>query len=145
MHPRRGPDPATSPTQPQFATQLIGHWTITRRLADLRTGDEGHFEGVATIDADRWIEHGHLKFGAYDGPAGRRLRITPDGRVTFDDGRPFHRLAPRAEHRCGEDLYEAEYRVLGPDAFDVVWTVTGPNKHQRLESAYRRATVTRKF
>jgi hypothetical protein len=145
MHPPRGPDPTTSPTQPKFAAQLIGRWVVERRIEDLTTGARGEFRGEATIDADRWVEHGRLKFGAYDGPATRHLRITPDGNVTFDDGRPFHRLAPRAEYRCGEDLYEAEYRVLSPDAFDVVWTVTGPHKHQRLESAYRRATVTRKF
>jgi hypothetical protein len=144
MHPRNAPDPATSPTQPQFAARLRGDWVITRTILNLRTGERGEFRGTATITDREWSERGRLTFGAYDGPAGRDLKLEGD-LVTFADGRPFHRLAPRAEHRCGADLYTAEYRLLSPSAFDVVWTVTGPDKHQRLESAYRRATVTRKF
>jgi hypothetical protein len=116
---------------------LAGRWTVERRIVDLRTGQSGEFRGTATITAHEWTEHGRLRFGAYDGPASRHLKIEGN-RVAFADGRPFHTLAPRAEHRCGDDRYTAEYRVLGPDAFDVVWTVTGPNKQQRLESAYRR-------
>ena len=133
-----------SPTQPKFAAQLVGHWVVERAIVNVRTGQSGEFRGTATITRDSWTEHGRLTFGAYDGPAGRHLKLDGD-LVTFADGRPFHRLAQRAEHRCGDDLYVAEYRVLHPDAFDIVWTVTGADKHQRLASAYRRATVTRKF
>jgi hypothetical protein len=111
---------------------------------DLETGRAGTFRGTATITRDQWTERGRLTFGAYDGPATRHLKLNGDN-VAFADGRPFHTLGPRAEHRCGEDVYEAEYRVLSPDAFDVLWTVIGPAKRLRLASSYRRATVTINF
>jgi hypothetical protein len=127
---------------------LIGRWDIRRRVLDLGRGVEGAFEGVAVIEPDedglRWRERGRLRLGAYDGVAVREYRIAPraDGwMVEFADGRPFHPLAfgGPVEHVCGEDRYAGEYAVRGPDAFDVVWLVRGPHKHQRIESAYRRA------
>jgi hypothetical protein len=124
------------------ATKLTGTWTIERRVRDLRTGVSGRFHGIATITLDgHWVEEGALDFGAYHGPARRELRIV-DGEVRFADGRPFHPLdltgAP-VEHLCGEDRYRGRFRLLDPDALDVVWEVTGPHKHQRIETSYRRA------
>jgi hypothetical protein len=129
---------------------LSGRWTVHRRLVDLRSGCEGDFAGTASFEpeADRlqWAEAGRLRFGGHEGPAVRRLSIArgPDGwMVEFDDGRPFHPLdlatgACTVEHRCGDDLYAGEYRLLGPDAFDVRWRVTGPRKDQEIHTTYRR-------
>jgi hypothetical protein len=129
---------------------LSGRWTVHRRLMDRRCGREGDFAGTASFEpeADRlkWSEAGRLRFGGHEGPAGRRLSIAggPDGwRVEFDDGRPFHPLdlatgACTVEHRCGDDLYVGTYRLLGPDALDVDWRVTGPHKDQEIHTTYRR-------
>ena len=127
---------------------LIGRWEIRRRVVDVERGLEGAFAGVALIEPDgeglRWRERGRLRFGSYDGAAVREYRIVAaaDGWIVeFADGRPFHPLdldGGPVEHVCGDDRYAGEYVVRGPDAFDVVWHVRGPRKHQRIESAYRR-------
>ena len=124
-----------------MAAELTGRWTIERRVRDLRTGDSGRFHGSATITPDgRWVEEGTLDFGPYHGPARRELRIV-GGEVRFADGRAFHSLdltgAP-VEHLCGDDRYLGRFRLVGSDALDVVWEVTGPHKHQRIETSYRR-------
>jgi hypothetical protein len=123
---------------------LAGRWTVQRRLTDLLAGTEGAFEGVAEFGADgTWTETGRLRFGAYDGEARRVLRVV-DGAVEFEDGRPFHPLdlsggACAVEHLCGEDRYIGEYALAGSGELRVVWLVTGPRKHQRIESLYQRA------
>ena len=124
-----------------MAAELTGRWTIERRVRDLRLGTSGRFRGSATITPDgRWVEEGALDFGPYHGPARRELRIV-GGEVRFADGRPFHPLdltgAP-VEHVCGEDRYVGRFHLHGQDALDVVWEVTGPHKHQRIETSYRR-------
>jgi hypothetical protein len=129
---------------------LPGRWAVERTLADAALGS-GTFAGEATFTPDGrgllWKERGRLRLGRYDGPAARTLRVVPDGdgwTVRFADGRPFHRLdlcggRCAVAHPCGEDLYEGEYAVRGPDALDVSWRVRGPAKDQRIESSYRRA------
>ena len=122
-----------------MSAELIGRWSVERRLLDRLTGTTGRFEGVATFTPDgRWSEEGTLAFGAYRGPARRELRIA-DGMVWFSDGRAFHPfdLSAPVEHVCGEDRYVGEYR-LAADVLEVVWLVTGPHKDQRIESVYRR-------
>ena len=122
-----------------MSAELIGRWSVERRLLDRLTGTTGRFEGVATFAPDgRWSEEGTLAFGAYRGPARRELRIA-DGMVWFSDGRAFHPfdLSAPVEHVCGEDRYLGEYR-LAADVLEVVWLVTGPHKDQRIESVYRR-------
>ena len=129
---------------------LSGRWSVERRLADLRSGHEGDFTGTASFVPDggrlRWAETGRMRFRGHAGPAARQLSITagPDGwTVEFGDGRPFHPLdlatgACTVEHRCGDDVYAGEYRLLGPDALDVHWRVTGPGKRQEIHTQYRR-------
>jgi hypothetical protein len=129
---------------------LGGRWSVQRSLVDLRSGREGDFTGTASFERRggclRWAETGRMRFGGHEGPAERRLSIVqgPDGwTVEFEDGRPFHPLdlatgACTVEHRCGDDLYAGEYRLLGPDALDVRWRVTGPRKDQEIHTAYRR-------
>jgi hypothetical protein len=132
---------------------LSGRWSVRRRLLDLRSGREGDFTGTASFEPEggrlRWAETGRMRFGGHEGPAERRLSIVrgPDGwTVEFEDGRPFHPLdlatgACAVEHRCGDDLYAGEYRLLGPDALDVRWRVTGPRKDQEILTTYRRGPV----
>jgi len=123
------------------AAELTGRWTVERRVRDLLTGASGRFAGVATITPDgRWVEEGTLEFGAYRGPARRELRIA-GGEIRFADGRPFHPLdlsGRPVEHICGDDRYTGHYRLRDPDVLEVAWDVTGPHKHQRIESSYRR-------
>jgi hypothetical protein len=86
-----------------------------------------------------------VRFGAHEGPAGRRLAIVPAGGgwvVEFADGRPFHRLdleGGPVEHLCGADRYAGEYRLRGRDTLDVHWRVTGPGKDLEIETRYRRS------
>ena len=123
---------------------------MRRRLLDVQSGREGDFTGTASFEPDgerlRWAEAGRMRFGDHDGPAQRHLSIVPgpDGwTVEFADGRPFHPLdlatgACAVEHRCGDDLYAGEYRLVGPDALDVRWRVSGPRKEQEIHTTYRR-------
>ena len=129
---------------------LLGAWEVDRDLEDARHG-AGRFAGRATFSRDGdglvWEESGRMRLGGYAGPARRRLRIVPDGggwEVRFADGRPFHRLdlsggGCQMHHPCGEDRYDGELEVLGPDAFALRWRVTGPAKAQRLDARYVRA------
>jgi hypothetical protein len=121
--------------------ELVGRWTVARRVVDLRSGTTGRFRGIATFAPDgSWLEEGALEFGAYRGPARRELRIVDDA-VQFADGRPFHPLdltGRPVEHRCGEDTYAGEYRLVAPDRLEVCWRVRGPAKEQRIDSSYRR-------
>jgi Family of unknown function (DUF6314) len=130
---------------------LPGTWSVERQLHDAALG-AGSFAGTATFTPDggglAWEERGRLRLGAYDGPARRALRVVAgEGGwvVRFADGRRFHPLeltprGTRVDHPCGPDAYAGEYTVLGRDAFDVRWHVTGPAKDQRIESRYRRIT-----
>jgi hypothetical protein len=111
------------------------------------------FEGTAQFDDDprtpgglTWRERGRLRTGSHDAEARRSYLIVPslDGwEVSFEDGRPFHRLQlaggrGAAEHVCGADVYRGAYELTGPDAFTVTWRVTGPRKDDLIESDYRR-------
>jgi hypothetical protein len=139
-----------NPADVNLIALLSGRWSIHRRLVDLRHGGVGGFTGTASFEPDgdrlRWAEAGRMRFGGHEGPAARELSIVggPDGwTVAFADGRPFHPLdlatgACTVEHRCGDDLYAGEYRLLGPDALDVRWRVTGPRKQQEIHTSYRR-------
>jgi hypothetical protein len=129
---------------------LPGRWTVERTVTDAALG-EGTFAGEAVFEPDGdelvWRERGRLRLGAYEGPAARTLRIVADGDgwlVRFADGRPFHALDLRegacaVAHPCGEDRYEGEYRVTGPDELLVRWRVRGPAKDGLIASRYRRA------
>jgi hypothetical protein len=135
---------------PEPDALLPGRWTVERTLEDAALGS-GTFAGEALFAPDGdglvWRERGRLRLGAYEGPAARTLRIEPDGGgwlVRFADGRPFHALDLRdgacaVAHACGEDRYEGEYRVTGPDELEVRWRVRGPAKDGRITSVYRRA------
>ena len=130
--------------------ELRGRWRVERTLRDAELG-EGRFRGSAAIEPRggvlAWIEEGRLTLGGYDGPARRELLLEPDGaawQVRFADGRPFHALDLRdgacaVEHLCSADRYDGEFRLDGPDAFEVRWRVRGPAKAQELRARYERA------
>ncbi len=129
---------------------LTGRWSIERSLLDRRDGTAGAFTGVATFSPEAdgllWDEEGRLRFGAFEGPATRRLRVRRDPggwTVLFEDGSLFHPLdlgsgGAAVEHPCGPDVYAGAYDLRDRDRLDVRWDVTGPRKDQEIRSVYRR-------
>lgn len=132
---------------------LTGSWTVERRILDRRLRRHGSFTGRSVFAEDRdedglrYRETGRLRIGDHDAPAEQIHRYafpTPSAAaVFFRDGRPFHRLdlatgRARADHACDPDLYRARFKVLGPDAWCVLWRVTGPRKTLRLATTYIR-------
>jgi hypothetical protein len=132
---------------PEPDAYLPGHWTVERAVEDAALG-AGRFDGEALFAEDggrlTWTESGRLRLGRYDGPATRKLLVVPSGEgweVRFEDGRPFHPLDlghGTVAHPCGDDLYDGEYVVAGPDEMRVRWRVRGPAKDQRIDTVYRR-------
>ncbi|MGP1397444.1 MAG: DUF6314 family protein [Inquilinaceae bacterium] len=133
---------------------LIGSWTVERRILDRRPRRRGSFTGRAVFAEDgdglRYRETGRLRIGDHDAPAEQIHRYefpAPSAAaVFFRDGRPFHRLdlttgRARAVHPCHPDLYRARFKVLRPDAWCVLWRVTGPSKRLRLATLYSRQTA----
>jgi len=135
---------------PDLQAFLIGRWRTLRRISDARAGMVGRLTGraVFTPSADGLIhdESGDLSFGAYQGQAVRRYRLSIDGSsamVHHADGSLFHGLdlttgTADILHRCGEDTYRGRYRVLGENRFLVSWQVRGPRKRYRLATSYLR-------
>lgn len=136
---------------------LRGLWHIEREIVDRTTGETGTFRGTAVFAAHagadgsplslEHAENGDLTWRGVTRPAGRVLLLHPAGdgtaRVTFSDGRPFHDLDLRtgrwtAGHPCRADAYTGEFEVLGPDGWQVAWTVRGPAKDMVLTSFYTR-------
>ncbi len=120
---------------------LLGDWALTRRLEDHRSGAEGTFTGTARLSplptGAAYEESGEMQWGAYAGPAARRLEFErlADGSVLlrFSDGRPYVELdlragAWRAVHDCGADRYEIETVVRDDGALQERWRVRGPIK-----------------
>jgi Family of unknown function (DUF6314) len=129
------------------AEALAGDWQIDRTILDFRTGQDGLFTGTGRFSPVPggldYAERGQIQMAG--GPlllAERRYlwRFDVGGiAVLFADGRPFHRLGPQAEHRCGDDHYHVAYDFGAWPAWQAVWRVTGPRKDYRLASAYTRA------
>jgi len=131
---------------------LAGAWRLVRSLEDRRAGQPGRLEGAAVFTAAGeellYREEGRLTIGGHDGPALQSYRyafpVTGRAAVCFADGRFFHDLdltsgAWSCRHDCGEDRYDGDFSVLGPDHWRVVWRVAGPRKDLILDSTYRRA------
>lgn len=131
------------------ATALAGAWRIRRRIEDARAGLTGTLEGETlwTPVADGLLqsESGVLRYGdAAPMQASRRYLWLRDGAgwdIRFEDGRPFHRLAPGRigdRHHCDPDIYDVTYDFGLWPAWHSVWHVAGPRKKLRIETAYRR-------
>ena len=128
-------------------TDLLGTWTLARRIVDRRTATGrpqfGRVTGTLTLAAEgdghvSWSEHGTLTWAGQRLPVFRNLRVVqgPAGwTVCFEDGHEFHPWRPSAPlvHPCRADTYHGivdvddSRRVLR-----VLWDVTGPAKDARL-------------
>ena len=134
---------------------LEGQWSFERRIEDRCGGPDARATGTATFvrraDGLLWLESGELQIGDLVTAATRELRVVRDDRtgyewmVTFEDGRPFHRLdlgesLCEVRHSCRDDLYEGRIETGQPDSFRTIWKVRGPFKDQLIETVYRRVT-----
>lgn len=136
---------------PELA-EFAGRWRLSRRIEDSLAGQ--------TLTAE-----GHVTFSPGDGglvyDEDTRLRL-PDGRemtgrrrylwraderggiaVLFEDGRPFHRIAPgepcpQDSHDCAPDTYLGGYDFSDWPVFRVRWEVSGPRKNYRMDTLFRR-------
>lgn len=130
--------------------ELIGRWSLARRVADRRTGQQGIVRGELVVAPDgaglRWDERGELVWGGVGRPVrrGYLLRERADGWwVEFEDGRDFHPWRPGAvvTHPCRADVYTGLVTVDG-DRVRTLWDVRGPGKDQRLVTRlYRSAAI----
>ncbi|MCU4655134.1 DUF6314 family protein [Roseibacterium sp. SDUM158016] len=128
-------------------SDLEGRWLLGRVIEDRRAGLTGRLEGTATWAPDGvglvQVEKGLLRYG--DAPpmqAERRYlwRAAGEGlEVLFEDGRPFHVLAPGRlsdTHLCAPDTYVMSYVFGDGPGFATVCEVRGPRKDMRIESRY---------
>jgi hypothetical protein len=118
-------------------TTLLGTWRLERLVDDRRLAEGSHVSGslvLARLTADEvsWQESATWHRADGDVPVRRGLRLVlgDDGWwVRFDDGRDFHPWTPGEDvvHACDPDTYRG--RISGtPDAWTVVWEVSGPTK-----------------
>ena len=130
---------------------LTGRWQIARRIHDTRQDLIGRLTGrgefAPTPKGLVYDEAGLLRFGGYQGEAARRYLFAFErptaASVRHADGSLFHLLdlssgKDEIRHQCAEDHYRGRYRVLRQDAFAVTWDVTGPRKHYRMATFYKR-------
>lgn len=131
-------------------TDLLGTWTMARRVHDRTAGIRGRVRGTVEFVPDgadvRWVEHGELSWDGRTFEVGRELLITSDGdgwMVRFDDGREFHRWTPGRSviHPCRADVYRGHIDVDPTrTSLRVLWDVTGPAKDQRIVTRCARAS-----
>jgi hypothetical protein len=137
---------------------VLGNWALTRTIDDQRSGNCGRFEGTSSVvelqvrghlDARRasYEEAGELAFGPHVGPAHRHLDYVRRGdaavMIYFGDGRPYLDLDLtagewRAEHVCGEDLYEIVTVVRSHNLVEERWRATGPTTAYTALATLRR-------
>ena len=71
-------------------------------------------------------------------------RAVPEGiAVVFEDGRPFHVIAPGADapeavHRCDPDVYAVRYDFSRWPCWSSRWEVAGPRKRYAMTTFYTR-------
>ena len=131
-------------------TELLGTWTLQRRVHDRVAGIRGHVSGTVEFVPDgddvRWVERGQLCWDGRRLDVGRELRVVPapDGwLVRFADGRHFHPWTPDrvVTHPCRADVYRGLVRVDDTRTrLRVLWDVIGPSKDQRLLTRCRRTS-----
>ncbi|MBV9592233.1 MAG: hypothetical protein JO147_00335 [Actinobacteria bacterium] len=138
-----------STTQP---TDLLGRWSLRRRVVDRHAGVTGRVEGTLELsavgDEVRWVETGTLRWLAGDYPVTRELVITRDPSgwmVRFADGREFHPWLPGmvVTHPCRADVYRGLITIdRRRTRLRVLWDVAGPSKNQRLVTTCRPLPAT---
>lgn len=142
MQQRRGRRPALA--------EFEGRWRLEREIEDAKAGQIVRFSGQAIF---RPGEGGLIcaETGEMTWPGQPPLRATrrylwqgqgEDIAVFFDDGRPFHLIAPgarpSAEHDCPPDLYEVRYDFRNWPEWRAEWRVHGPRKDYLMRSRYAR-------
>lgn len=131
-------------------SDLEGQWRLVREIEDLHAGQHGHLAGTCHWHPDagglRQEEDGVLRYAAAAPMRARRAylwRATELGlAVFFDDGRPFHTLAPGRlddRHWCDPDLYEVRYDFTAWPCWTQRWRVTGPRKDAVIVSRFQPA------
>ncbi len=128
-----------------------GRWTLSRRIDDALSGDVLRFAGEAVFVPDeaglRYVETGLLHAPGRAPMKGSRVylwRTAADGvDVFFENGRPFHHIAPgdapKDHHDCPPDDYRVAYDFGGWPDWQARWRVTGPRKDYVMDSHYSRA------
>jgi len=134
---------------------LAGHWRIARRINDQLRDEPGEMSGRAAFREDGpdliYEEQGRLTIGDHAGDAVQSYRYAfpepaaaPErAEVRFMDGRDFHRLdlssgVCEVTHLCGDDVYQGRVEAAGPDAWRVIWEITGPRKKLKIETEFSR-------
>lgn len=133
--------------------ELLGTWSLRRRVADRVTGLVGTVHGSLDVtdsaDGLLWSETGLFVWmlpapgaGGWQSPrsalVSRSLHLAlTDGLwwMHFADGRPFHPWRPGhvVEHLCAADLYRGGVAIdRRSTRMRTIWDVTGPAKDQRL-------------
>lgn len=127
--------------------ELAGRWRFDRDIED-RLGPLRHVTGSTELVAEddgrvRWSESGTMTWDGGETSVFRHLFVEerPDGWwVTFEDGRDFHpwSVGQSVVHPCGADTYEGRIQVESPDAWTVVWVVSGPAKDYTMTTRLTR-------
>lgn len=130
---------------------FLGLWLLERAIDDLRAGQRARLVGTARFTAAPegllYCEEGLLELPAQPPiRAERRYLWRQSGAqitVLFEDGRPFHAIAPepapRAHHDCAPDSYDVRYDFAHWPQWAADWRVHGPRKDYCSQSRYWRA------
>ena len=128
-----------------MADIIVGDWTVSRTMIDFLAGATYRFSGDAVVTADAFTEHGLMRIGSREMPAGRSYRLESSERSTrilYADGRDFIELGLKAaqavHHHCGADIYAGRFFFRGPDEWVEVWRVKGPRKNYASLGRFRR-------
>ena len=141
--------PVTGGTGPGGAAAFAGRWRVAR---DIRHGDglTGRLTGEAIIAPAgpglfTYDEAGTLTLGAADPlhATRRYLWRAAEGAidVSFEDGRPFHRISlaafrPETVHLCPPDRYAVAYDFTDWPHWTARWQVEGPRKDYTMTTRY---------
>ncbi len=126
---------------------FAGGWLLERQIEDRRAGESGVFEGHATLtetpDGWVWSEHGQLGMAGREPVTATRRYLWAEPKpgqieISFEDGRPFHKLGVTARHDCAPDTYDVTYDFTDWPVWQAVWRVTGPRKDYRMTTLHRR-------
>ncbi|WP_308914788.1 DUF6314 family protein [Jannaschia sp. LMIT008] len=128
--------------------RLVGAWQVVRRIRH-DDGAIASFDGIC-----RWAwsdgalqarEVGLLTTGRVKVKAHRVTWWRTLGdmvQVTFENGRPFHLIAPEpmpsATHNCMPDTYQIAYDFREWPTWTCRWRVDGPAKAYAATTTYRR-------
>jgi Family of unknown function (DUF6314) len=137
---------------------LAGSWRLEREIPGIaRFSGNAVFAATSAAASLAYVESGILAMtSGHRAPAVRRLLYCRmGGRLAIKDddvrrrGALLHLLAfarpsqgaawtARHVHRCGDDAYDFEFRIVAPDCFETRYRVAGPRKSYRIFTICRR-------